>query len=177
MLNTYCPGGLAADISPFDLFRFVLDHELPIYRELLQHYKKAGIPIDPEIHAAVIFQRLDLDSLRALIEHEFDFGYEFRSHHVGTCFADILRRHPTVEVFMLLFETKLVRRNTMTAFEYARSLHPDYPFFWEMHLLATIFSSSLMRDEAPVRTPRRFSPTIIVLFLKTGLHNIIPKCD
>lgn len=49
---------------------------------------------------------------------------------------------PTVEVFQLLFEAKLANNNTMTVFEHAKLLHPDYPFFWEYPLFMAVLMAN-----------------------------------
>lgn len=55
---------------------------------------------------------------------------------------------PSLELFQLIFETKSDKINNMTPFERAKSVRPDYPFFWELPLFCCIVQRP---GDAPVR--------------------------
>lgn len=83
------------------------------------------------------FVACDLGACSTLLENEADLGV-FTSGTEIMALTWLFQRAPSVELFQLVFETKLVRGNTMTPFEFAKSKHPDYPFFWDCPLFTLV---------------------------------------
>lgn len=81
--------------------------------------------------------------MKLLIQHGIDLSTPQRIDvSTATQFDGIIRNCPTVEMFQSLFETKLAQNGTMTAFDYARMLHPEIRFFCVCPVFSRIMSVS-----------------------------------
>lgn len=144
-LNEFSPIGLNVDAPGFSLLRGKFLRKGLLGR-VLHHFRQAGVRLDYALlshHQAIgSYNMLFTESkyLRLLIENELDLGSTDSSG--GTVLLNtVLSYKLSPEMFQLIFEEKLVKDKTMTAFEYAQSLHPDYPFFWDQSLFHRIICS------------------------------------
>lgn len=159
--------------------------EFPIFPELATFYRKAGLAHIPgeqifsnrELFACFAGRPdAQLEMLKLAIESGVDLGALIDMHFVG---GDKIRSRLeyivetvvcSVEMFKLIFETKLAQNGMMTAFEYAKSLHPEYPFFWRL----PVFMASVLPKVSPPDDPvRPFSSRNFILVINIDIIFLI----
>lgn len=149
LINECSPIGLSVDLYMPMVTLKVLEANL--LGRVLSHLKQSGVPLDSRFlliqrHFDVSLTKLlgDADNFKLLIQHELDLGCRFSK--TKNLLQHVMTTVPTVEVFKMIFETKLVKNNTLTALEFAQSLRPDvFFFFWEP-LFHVILSSNSVRN-------------------------------
>lgn len=180
-MDTYCgflernvPGGIALT-GPYGLIDAAIRQDDPdILTEAFRCTKQAGIPLDSKrilgLFLELFFDQMDspLDFIRVLIENEVDlhhlcalFDVDDMHNESGVCDTSLdtlLSASPSIEMFQLLFEEKLIKNNTLTCFEYMQECHPGYPYFWRMPVFSRCLCEANDDHDEKVRPSANLTP-------------------